>query len=122
MDVFDCVLTICSTIGKGQPAFEATDGYGQNLAAGVKGDNITMVINDLWYGNEMNWFNDQYGQPDPDLTYFHEWGHFSQVVWKDSVKVGCSTVQCNQTIKNTGDSVPPYLTVCNYSPPGKICV
>ncbi|KXT00618.1 hypothetical protein AC578_3143 [Pseudocercospora eumusae] len=113
-----CVFAHDVTIGSDTAAFQATNGYGQNIAAGVKGDNITMVINDLWYGSEINWFGDMYGQADPDMTNFHEWGHFTQVVWADSVKIGCSTVQCNRTITNTGSDVWPYMTVCNYSPPG----
>ena len=37
-------------------------------------------------------------------------GHYSQVVWRNSVRVGCAKVQCND---NKGT-----LIGCNYDPPG----
>ncbi|KAI9076753.1 hypothetical protein K1719_041268 [Acacia pycnantha] len=36
-------------------------------------------------------------------------GHYTQVVWKNSVRVGCAKVRCN----NGGTFIG-----CNYSPPG----
>lgn len=35
--------------------------------------------------------------------------HYTQVVWKDSIKLGCATVAC--------DNGGTFIT-CNYSPPG----
>ncbi|EFJ04297.1 hypothetical protein SELMODRAFT_138925 [Selaginella moellendorffii] len=37
-------------------------------------------------------------------------GHYTQVVWKNSVRVGCAYVQCN--------GMNAYLVSCNYDPPG----
>ncbi|XP_058081780.1 pathogenesis-related protein PRB1-2-like [Magnolia sinica] len=38
-------------------------------------------------------------------------GHYTQVVWRDSVRLGCARVKCN--------SGAIFIT-CNYSPPGNI--
>jgi len=45
-------------------------------------------------------------------------GHYTQVVWRDTTRVGCATVICT---KNSpfGAQVPKWqLWVCNYTPPG----
>lgn len=98
-------------------------GYGQNIAAGAPASNISSVITDLFYNNEVNNFAGLYGESTPsninDAQAFDGWGHFSQIVWKGSAKVGCATYDCSaQGLQNTGSSVPPYFTVCNYSPAG----
>ncbi|KAL6901588.1 CAP domain-containing protein [Trichoderma evansii] len=97
--------------------------YGQNLASfGSSGDISDQQIlsgrrgvTDQWYNDEMeNW--QFYGQSNPpsglDLDAF---GHFTQVVWKGSTKMGCATVQC---AAGTVLSLNSWYTVCNYGPPG----
>jgi uncharacterized protein YkwD len=94
-------------------------GYGQNIAAGVQANNISAVITDLFYNGEVNYFNGLYGQANPDMSNFENWGHFSQIVWKGTTKVGCATVDCSASgLANVGQYVSPYFTVCNYGPPG----
>jgi len=95
-------------------------GYGQNIAAGVAGDNITAVITDLFYNGEVNYFNGKYGEASP--TDFEMWGHFSQVVWKATTHVGCATQDCTAAggVADAGTNVPPYFTVCNYAGPGNV--
>ncbi|PON86806.1 Cysteine-rich secretory protein, allergen V5/Tpx-1-related [Trema orientale] len=39
-------------------------------------------------------------------------GHYTQVVWRNSVRLGCAKVRCNN---NTGT----FIT-CNYDPPGNL--
>ena len=57
---------------------------------------------------------------EPDVSTLNQWGHFSQIVWKGSSSVGCYTADCSATgLGNTGGGIPPYFTVCNYSPAGK---
>lgn len=43
-------------------------------------------------------------------------GHYTQIVWRNSLRVGCATVTClsNSPWKRN----PWYLTVCNYAEPG----
>lgn len=94
-------------------------GYGQNIAAGVQADNISAVITELFYNNEIVNFPKPYGQENPDMTNFENWGHFTQVVWASTTEVGCYTQDCSSSgLSNVGSDVGPYFTVCNYSPPG----
>jgi uncharacterized protein YkwD len=94
-------------------------GYGQNIAAGLSADNITAIITELFYNSEVSAFNGLYGQAQPDMSNFGSWGHFSQIVWKGTSKVGCATQYCSKGLANVGPYTPPYFTVCNYGPPGK---
>ncbi|CAD0113277.1 unnamed protein product [Aureobasidium uvarum] len=94
-------------------------GYGQNIAAGLAADNITAVITELFYNGEVGYFKNLYGQAQPDMSNFGSWGHFSQIVWKGTSKVGCATQYCPKGLANVGPYTPPYFTVCNYGPPGQ---
>lgn len=103
-------------------------GYGQNIAAGAPPNNISSIITDHFYNDEMENFNPFFGQSTPsDMSTptFDGFGHFTQIVWKDTKKVGCVTYNCEghgkgfHGLDKVGDNVTPYFTVCNYSPPGK---
>ena len=94
-------------------------GYGQNIAAGLAADNITAIITELFYNGEVGYYTNLYGQANPDMSNFHNWGHFSQIVWKGTSKVGCATQYCPKGLANVGPYTPPHFTVCNYGPPGK---
>ncbi|KAF5006931.1 hypothetical protein FDECE_6720 [Fusarium decemcellulare] len=102
---------------------QGSGGYGQNLASWGATSNIDNLknkaaaggITNQWYNSEMaNW--SFYGQENPpegmDIQLY---GHFTQVVWKDSTKVGCATVKCPA---GTVLSFPSWYTVCNYNPQG----
>lgn len=94
-------------------------GYGQNIAAGLPASNVSAVITDLFYNGEVNNFAGLYGQANPDMSNFENWGHFSQLVWKATTQVGCATQDCSASgLANTGQYVSPYFTVCNYMSPG----
>lgn len=97
-------------------------GYGQNIAAGSTSANISSVITDGWYNGEVNAFNGLYGQASPSTANFESWGHFSQVVWKDTTTVGCATVDCTNQAGGLQNLDCPLcaqiFTVCNYGPPG----
>lgn len=75
------------------------------------------MITNLMYNDEAGFFDGLYGQANPDMTNFEHWGHFSQIVWKDTTEVGCATVMCD-SLGGSGTSGPIPFTVCNYSPPG----
>jgi hypothetical protein len=95
-------------------------GYGQNIAAGVKPENIATIITDMFYNGEVGYFAGQYGKKNPDMDDFEKWGHFSQIVWAGTTHVGCATQDCSASgLSNTGGGVAPYFTVCNYKTPGK---
>lgn len=103
-------------------------GYGQNLAAmGGSGNYkakspVVMVagaISDQWYNSEFSKFvPSQYGLATPNMTTFLDWGHFTQVIWKGSTKVGCASQYCapGKIFKGLGT----WFTVCDYKLQGKL--
>jgi len=98
--------TVESTTGNGV--------YGQNIAAGLTADEVTDVITNLWYNNEVNAYSPYYGQANPGGN-FNDYGHFTQIVWQGTTVVGCATQDCSANgLANVGSNVPPYFTVCNY--------
>ncbi|KAF2840326.1 PR-1-like protein [Patellaria atrata CBS 101060] len=96
-------------------------GYGQNMAAGVEDADVGIIISDLFYNGEIGKFGDSYGQANPSGD-FHGWGHFTQIVWKETSKFGCATVKCSKIIDGESGqpftNVSPWLTFCNYETPG----
>lgn len=75
-----------------------------------------MITNGM-YNDEAPAYEGLYGQDSPDMSNFEVWGHFSQIVWRNTEQVGCATVQCD-SLQNAGGSIRPFFTVCNYAPPG----
>lgn len=108
------VLTRTRSISAGGQAA----GYGQNIGYGVSADNIGSMITGMMYNDEMEDYPG-YGQASPDMKHFDDWGHFSQIVWNGTTKVGCVTVVC-QNLGNAASSEPLPFTVCNFSPAGKL--
>ncbi|PTB64744.1 PR-1-like protein [Trichoderma citrinoviride] len=102
---------------------EGGGGYGQNLASWGSTGNIDdkqieaarRGVTDQWYNDEMeNWTFFGLANP-PSGSNLDSWGHFTQLVWKSSTKVGCYTAKCPA---GTVLSMQSWYTVCNYSPPG----
>ena len=58
-----------------------------------------------------------FGQPDVPSSIFKSVGHFTQIVWKGTTKVGCATKVC-QPLGNAASGQALSFTVCNYGPPG----
>lgn len=79
--------------------------YGENLAAGYP--TVNAAVN-AWYRE-----NEKYSYYWPGFSY--KTGHFTQVVWKSTQKLGCAFVLCD------GDNgrLWHYL-VCEYSPHGNM--
>ncbi|KAL4779116.1 CAP domain-containing protein [Aspergillus varians] len=92
-------------------------GYGQNIGYGTSADEVAVMISNLMYNDEMGYFENLYGQANPDMSLFEKWGHFSQIVWKGTTHVGCATVSCD-SLGNVDAALAVPFTVCNYSPPG----
>ncbi|MEO8401396.1 MAG: CAP domain-containing protein [Gammaproteobacteria bacterium] len=80
-------------------------GYGENIAAGYP--SISTAIR-AWYVEGAN-----YSYHLPGFSYHT--GHFTQLVWKSSKKLGCGYATCNG---NNG--TPGKYLVCEYSPAGNI--
>ncbi|KAF2489288.1 PR-1-like protein [Lophium mytilinum] len=100
-------------------------GYGQNIAAGTEAARVDWVITEGFYNGEVNAYPAAgYGVANPDMSNFEKWGHYSQVVWKDTTHAACYTKDCSGSGKGpkglegvTGDCAPVF-TVCNYKGPG----
>ncbi|MFZ2315566.1 MAG: CAP domain-containing protein [Gammaproteobacteria bacterium] len=80
-------------------------GYGENLAYGYSSASAAVS---RWYMEKQEY---SYFWP----GFSHKTGHFTQVVWKGTKKIGCAYVACNGKNNVSGN----YL-VCEYSPPGNI--
>ena len=79
--------------------------YGENLAAGYK--TIGKAV-DVWYAEQAKY---NYSRP----GFSSRTGHFTQVVWKGTKRLGCAYADCNG--KN---GTPGRYWVCEYSPAGNI--
>jgi hypothetical protein len=81
---------------------------------------VARAASNGWYNGEINLFpSSEYGKATPDMTHFEDWGHFSQLVWKGTKKVGCASVFCQP---GTLSSMGSWYTVCNYYPAGTLFV
>jgi uncharacterized protein YkwD len=79
--------------------------YGENLATGYP--SATIAVN-FWYGEHTQYF---YSRPGFSMRT----GHFTQMIWKATQKIGCAYVGCNG--KN---GTPGKFLVCEYGPAGNI--
>jgi glioma pathogenesis-related protein 2 len=102
---------------KGVFEHSGAPGIGENLfvlhttAPGVNVGNLAKHVVKSWY-DEVSLYN--YNSPD----FSHQTGHFTQVVWKDSTKVGCGIAQGATNIKGTRFN--SFYVVCHYNPPGNV--
>lgn len=79
--------------------------YGENIAAGYPSISASVRA---WYGENADY---SYGHP----GFSYQTGHFTQMVWRASKKLGCGFAACNG--KN---GTPGSYLVCEYSPRGNI--
>ncbi|KAL1224835.1 Pathogenesis-related protein 1 [Cardamine amara subsp. amara] len=84
----------CRLIHSGGP-------YGENLAWG-SGDLSGVSAVNLWVNEKANY---NYASN----TCNGVCGHYTQVVWRNSVRLGCAKVRCNSS---------GTIIFCNYDPPG----
>lgn len=47
-------------------------------------------------------------------------GRFTQVVWKSTIKLGCSVRLCPNGLQNLNQGLNRYYVVCRYSPAGNV--
>lgn len=111
---WDSTLATYATSYASKCVFKHSGGpYGENLAAGGGGNyDITAAFNS--WANEAADYN--WGSP----GFSESTGHFTQVVWKATTKVGCGYVTCGaDTVISGWNSDANYL-VCEYSPAGNV--
>lgn len=77
--------------------------HGENLAAGTSGALDADAVVALWAREE-----EKYDYKRPGFSM--KTGHFTQVVWKDTLAVGCGVATC----------AGRDTWVCNYDPPGNV--
>jgi uncharacterized protein YkwD len=89
----------------------SASGYGQNIYASASGQapSAQAVVDD-WTREAVDY--------DYATNRCHDvCGHYTQVVWRSSTKVGCAMKACSKG--SPFDGFPNwYMVVCNYSPPG----
>jgi hypothetical protein len=99
----DTVATSAQTWADACPSSHSGSQYGENLAFATYLLSPTEVV-ELWYSEEPLY---DYDNPGWDPAY----GHFTQVVWKNTLQIGCGY--------RTGCSTGwPNVWVCQYNPPG----
>ncbi|XP_059653086.1 pathogenesis-related leaf protein 6-like [Cornus florida] len=76
--------------------------YGENLAAG-SGDFTGRAAVNMWVGEKANYNHNS------NSCVGGECLHYTQVVWRNSVRLGCARVKCNNGW---------WFVSCNYDPPG----
>ena len=84
-------------------------GEGENLWMGSSSNYSYAQMVESW-GSEQQYF---VGGVSPDFSstgQFQDVGHYTQIVWKDTVEVGCAVASAN------GND----FLVCRYSPPGNV--
>ncbi|KYK60953.1 hypothetical protein DCS_02093 [Drechmeria coniospora] len=114
-----CVWKHDQTLGGG--------GYGQNLASWGSTENIdndatkirtaASAVTNQWYNKELPLYHYYQAEDPTNEPDFFQWGHFTQMVWKKTTKVGCASVLCRA---GTVLSYPAWYTVCNYDPQGNM--
>ncbi|KAF8404818.1 hypothetical protein HHK36_009708 [Tetracentron sinense] len=76
--------------------------YGENIAVG-SGDFTGIAAVNLWVSEKNNY------NYNSNSCVGGECLHYTQVVWRNSVRVGCARVRCNNGW---------FFITCNYDPPG----
>lgn len=107
---------------------QGSGNYGQNIAMWATSDDaealgeagaIGMASHDMWYNGEVGlYLPSYYGEATPDMSNFEAWGHFSQLVWKDSTSLGCYAKLCAKGTMYT--DMAAWYMVCNYRPAGNV--
>lgn len=83
---------------------------GENLSAATREFTATEVVN-LWAGERVD-----YTYATDTCRTGRACGHYTQIVWRSSVGLGCAQQRCS-----TGNPLGNgawYFIVCNYDPPG----
>ncbi|KAF5733242.1 putative STS14 protein precursor [Tripterygium wilfordii] len=78
--------------------------YGENLAKGSSGTFSGVDAVNLWVAEKA-----YYNYTSNSCAVGQQCGHYTQVVWRNSVRLGCARVRCNNGW---------WFVTCNYDPPG----
>lgn len=87
----------------------SNDVFGENIAAGQP--TIESVV-DAWVNGPTE--KDSYVPSNPVDS------HFTQVVWKDSARIGCALTTCSEVAGSGLPQNPVPFWACEYDPPGNV--
>ncbi|XP_038235573.1 peptidase inhibitor 16 [Dermochelys coriacea] len=95
--------------------------WGHNKERGRRGENLFAITDEMdvevaleqWYSE-----HEHYNLTTSKCTISQMCGHYTQVVWANSERVGCGMQFC-KTLHGVEDP-DLYLLVCNYDPPGNV--
>ncbi len=88
---------------RGCPLQHSETDLGENLFAATAGSRGPEHVVQVWVDERDDYDFESGG-------FSMETGHFTQVVWKGTERVGCATLECDGL----------DLWVCNYDPPGNV--
>ena len=89
--------------GNCRPLVHSNGPYGENLAWGSPDLTGTAAVN-MWVAEKAD-----YNYATNTCASGKVCGHYTQVVWRNSIQIGCAKVQCT-----TGGA----FIICSYDPPG----
>lgn len=85
----------------------STHNLGENLAFFSGEDSSATAVVELWASETAS-----YDYASNSCAPGEQCGHYTQIVWRDSARVGCGAAQCAL------QGMEGRLWVCNYDPPG----
>jgi uncharacterized protein YkwD len=92
---------------------DTTNAYGSNAFAGT-GTSTPEEVVASWVGEDA-----YYDYASNTCEAGQQCGHYTQVVWRDSVQIGCGMTNCTENSPFTSDGKGAWqLWVCNYNPAG----
>lgn len=92
---------------------EQNSPYGENIF--IAGGFIPTLVDAInaWYEEKKN-----FNPTDPNwCNYISQVGHYTQLVWKDTTKIGCGMAKYQKKYQGEFD----YVIVCKFYPRGNIC-
>ncbi|KAH8662602.1 CAP domain-containing protein, partial [Xylariales sp. PMI_506] len=126
-EIADYAQTTANTCVFAHDMDEGSGDYGQNIAMYATSSNAAAIgeagaigmASDMWYNNEVNSFlSSYYGEATPDMSNFEAFGHFTQMVWKNTQTIGCAVKLCAPGTMYSDMSA--WYMVCNYRPAGNV--
>jgi uncharacterized protein YkwD len=93
-------------------------GSGENIYVSYTTEN-SIAPDTLANSTMQNWYEKEVSQYNYDSPGFSKsTGHFTQVVWKSSTKLGCGNATGTKTLGN--QTYNAFYVVCNYAPAGNV--
>ncbi|XP_065451120.1 peptidase inhibitor 16 [Chrysemys picta bellii] len=102
-------------------AYAAKCIWGHNKERGRRGENLFAISDEMDVEVALEqWYNEHvhYNLTTSKCTVGQMCGHYTQVVWANSERVGCGMQFC-KTLHGV-EEPDLYLLVCNYDPPGNV--